>query len=328
MATTRRERSSARLRGGQPEPFHYVDLGTMATISRFRAVAAIGSGSSSRASSRGCLWLEVHLTFLTGFKNRVVGGGQLDRGVPRTRPAPAHHYQAAGVRTRTCARITDREPADDERRIRESELSIKNDCERARAESEQSTKGDGTMTTSVATTPAKAGTTTDQKLEQLRELFADAPGGGQGGAREGAPGADVAGDADAAAAGGERRPGRQPAGQGLGADDHRPASRPAEPSGCARSCGCSAATSPARTTSAPSTTCASCSWTTTRGCSSPPPTTATGTPTSTTSRRRSPTTWTSSTPPGRAGRGFAARRRRTTSPSTRSRQKAGTSPMT
>ena len=42
-------------------------------------------------------------------------------------------------------------------------------------------------------------------------------------------------------------------------------------------------------------------------------------------RRRSPTTWTSSTPPGRAGRGSAAPRRRTTSPSTRSRPRAGTS---
>jgi NADH:ubiquinone reductase (H+-translocating) len=31
-----------RLRGQEPRPFRYRDLGTMATISRFRAVAGIG----------------------------------------------------------------------------------------------------------------------------------------------------------------------------------------------------------------------------------------------------------------------------------------------
>ena len=59
-----------RLRGQQPKPFRYIDLGSMATIARFRAVASIG-----RVQLTGfvawLLWLVVHLTFLVGFKNRV-----------------------------------------------------------------------------------------------------------------------------------------------------------------------------------------------------------------------------------------------------------------
>ena len=59
-----------RLRGRKPKPFRYIDLGTMATIARFRAVVSIG-----RFGFGGfvgwAMWLVVHLTFLTGFKNRV-----------------------------------------------------------------------------------------------------------------------------------------------------------------------------------------------------------------------------------------------------------------
>jgi NADH:ubiquinone reductase (H+-translocating) len=59
-----------RLRAREPKPFRYVDLGTMATIARFRAVASIG-----RLQITGfvawLMWLVVHLVFLTGFKNRL-----------------------------------------------------------------------------------------------------------------------------------------------------------------------------------------------------------------------------------------------------------------
>ena len=52
-------------------PFRYRDLGTMATIARFRAVVYFG-----RVHVTGLLawlmWLVVHLVFLTGFKNRIV----------------------------------------------------------------------------------------------------------------------------------------------------------------------------------------------------------------------------------------------------------------
>jgi NADH dehydrogenase len=59
-----------RLRGDTDlRPFQYRDLGTMATISRFRAVVSLG-----RIRVAGLvawlIWLVVHLAFLTGFKNR------------------------------------------------------------------------------------------------------------------------------------------------------------------------------------------------------------------------------------------------------------------
>jgi len=60
-----------RLTGKPPQkPFHYFDKGSLATISRFRAVALIG-----RLRLTGFLawliWIGVHLVYLTGFKNRV-----------------------------------------------------------------------------------------------------------------------------------------------------------------------------------------------------------------------------------------------------------------
>jgi len=55
---------------GPSAPLHYRDLGSMATIARFRGVAKIG-----RLQISGFVgwvaWLVVHLTFLTGFKNRA-----------------------------------------------------------------------------------------------------------------------------------------------------------------------------------------------------------------------------------------------------------------
>jgi NADH:quinone reductase (non-electrogenic) len=59
-----------RLKGDtQERPFRYFDLGTMATIARFRAVVTVG-----RIRVGGfvgwLMWLFVHLAFMTGFKNR------------------------------------------------------------------------------------------------------------------------------------------------------------------------------------------------------------------------------------------------------------------
>jgi NADH:quinone reductase (non-electrogenic) len=51
-------------------PFRYRDKGTLATISRFRAVASIGRVRVSGFPA-WLLWLAVHLSALTGFKNRV-----------------------------------------------------------------------------------------------------------------------------------------------------------------------------------------------------------------------------------------------------------------
>jgi len=59
-----------RLQGQPPRAFHYRDLGTMATIARFRAVVSVG-----RLQIAGLLgwlmWLVVHVAFMTGFKNRL-----------------------------------------------------------------------------------------------------------------------------------------------------------------------------------------------------------------------------------------------------------------
>jgi NADH:quinone reductase (non-electrogenic) len=57
---------------GEPSqgPFKYFDKGSMATISRFRAVALIGKLRLTGFTA-WVLWLVVHLMYLTGFKNRV-----------------------------------------------------------------------------------------------------------------------------------------------------------------------------------------------------------------------------------------------------------------
>lgn len=60
-----------RLRGDTTAPpFGYHDYGSMATISRFRAIAAIGPVRVS-GHIGWLMWLVVHLMFLVGFKNRV-----------------------------------------------------------------------------------------------------------------------------------------------------------------------------------------------------------------------------------------------------------------
>jgi NADH dehydrogenase len=80
-----------RLRGDTTtKPFHYRDLGTLAVISRFRAVAKIGPLQIGGFGG-WILWLVVHVTFLTGFKNRFaalarwtisfVGKGRYERAL-------------------------------------------------------------------------------------------------------------------------------------------------------------------------------------------------------------------------------------------------------
>ena len=52
------------------KPFHYFDKGSLATISRFRAVALIGKVRLTGFVA-WLIWLAVHLVYLTGFKNRI-----------------------------------------------------------------------------------------------------------------------------------------------------------------------------------------------------------------------------------------------------------------
>lgn len=59
-----------RLAGKPPQgPFHYFDKGSMATISRFRAVAKIGKVELTGFIA-WLMWLAVHIVYITGFKNR------------------------------------------------------------------------------------------------------------------------------------------------------------------------------------------------------------------------------------------------------------------
>jgi NADH:ubiquinone reductase (H+-translocating) len=55
--------------GGAAKPFVYHDLGSMATISRFRAIVSF-KGLEFGGFPGWLMWAFVHLTFLTGFKNR------------------------------------------------------------------------------------------------------------------------------------------------------------------------------------------------------------------------------------------------------------------
>jgi NADH dehydrogenase len=60
-----------RVAGKVPQkPFHYFDKGSMATISRFRAVANVGKFRFGGFLA-WVLWLVIHIFYLVGFKNRV-----------------------------------------------------------------------------------------------------------------------------------------------------------------------------------------------------------------------------------------------------------------
>jgi NADH dehydrogenase len=79
-----------RLKGKSSRPFRYRDLGTLAAVSRFKAVAKIGFVEVGGFIG-WLLWLTVHLAFLTGFKNRFgalarwaisfVGRGRYERAL-------------------------------------------------------------------------------------------------------------------------------------------------------------------------------------------------------------------------------------------------------
>lgn len=60
-----------RLKGKAPQaPFKYFDKGSMAIVSRFRAVAMVGKLRLTGFIA-WLMWLAVHLFYITGFKNRV-----------------------------------------------------------------------------------------------------------------------------------------------------------------------------------------------------------------------------------------------------------------
>ncbi len=89
------------------KPFRYFDKGSMATISRFRAVASIGPLRFGGFIA-WVLWLVVHVMYLVGFKNRVttvlhwavsfIGRGRAQRTTT---------YQQIVGRTRTHAALSE-----------------------------------------------------------------------------------------------------------------------------------------------------------------------------------------------------------------------------
>jgi NADH:ubiquinone reductase (H+-translocating) len=56
---------------GGPRPFKYRDLGSMAAVSRFRAIVDF-KGIRVAGFIGWLMWAFIHLTFLTGFKNRFI----------------------------------------------------------------------------------------------------------------------------------------------------------------------------------------------------------------------------------------------------------------
>lgn len=85
------EQIRRRVVGSPPAgPFEYHDKGSMATISRFSAVASIGPAQFSGFFA-WVLWLAIHLVYIIGFKNRIttllhwaisfVGRGRAERVV-------------------------------------------------------------------------------------------------------------------------------------------------------------------------------------------------------------------------------------------------------
>ena len=60
-----------RVRGEATKPFRYVDKGSLATIGRRAAVAALGRVKLSGLPA-WLAWLGIHIFFLIGFRNRIV----------------------------------------------------------------------------------------------------------------------------------------------------------------------------------------------------------------------------------------------------------------
>jgi len=92
---------TARLKGHESgEPFRYRDKGSMATISRFRAVASVGP-LHLRGFIAWVAWLAVHLLYLTAFKNRLSALGHWAVSfVGRGRSERTATFQQVVARTR------------------------------------------------------------------------------------------------------------------------------------------------------------------------------------------------------------------------------------
>ena len=77
-------------------PFVYRDLGSMATISRFRAIVSF-KGIKVGGFIGWLMWAFVHLTFLTGLQEPLDRPVQVDVGLRRELARRAHDHDAAGI---------------------------------------------------------------------------------------------------------------------------------------------------------------------------------------------------------------------------------------
>ncbi|MGI9557019.1 MAG: NAD(P)/FAD-dependent oxidoreductase [Solirubrobacterales bacterium] len=94
-----------RLAGKEPADFNYRDLGSMAALSRFRAIVSF-RGIRLAGFTGWLVWLVVHITFLTGFKNRfttlfhwtvtLVARGRTERTITRHQVAARLAIEQAG----------------------------------------------------------------------------------------------------------------------------------------------------------------------------------------------------------------------------------------
>jgi NADH:ubiquinone reductase (H+-translocating) len=107
-----------RLRGEEARPFRYRDLGSMATISRFRAVVSF-KGIRLSGFLGWMAWLFVHLAFLTGFNNRLatiprwavtfIGNGRPERTITMQQVIARVAIEKAGGRPYLLSLTSDEE---------------------------------------------------------------------------------------------------------------------------------------------------------------------------------------------------------------------------
>ena len=98
--STWRRRSRPNSRAPTPpqrEPFEYFDKGSMATVSRFSAVAKVGPLEFGGFIA-WLAWLVLHLVYLVGFKTKITTLLSWTVTFLCHRPRQAHHHRAAGVR--------------------------------------------------------------------------------------------------------------------------------------------------------------------------------------------------------------------------------------
>jgi hypothetical protein len=103
----------ARLKNAEPRPWKYRDLGSMAAVDRHSAFVSM-HGVRLAGRFAWLLWLVVHITFMTGFRNRFhwfqccVGTGRLERAIV----GDLDRLVAQNRRRRTIARETMETPND------------------------------------------------------------------------------------------------------------------------------------------------------------------------------------------------------------------------